>query len=73
MSKSDGMQEQIVELESAIAHLQHDYDQLNEMVVRQQAEIGELKRSIGRLEGELEQLAERPEKRDLLAERPPHY
>ena len=73
MSTPDGMQERIIELETAIAHIQHDFEQLNEMVVRQQTELADLRRLIGRLEGELERFSEGPEKRDPLSERPPHY
>jgi SlyX protein len=73
MSSANRADDRIVELESAIAHLQHDFDQLNEMFLKQQAELNDLKRLLGRLEGEISQLAEVPEKRDPLAERPPHY
>lgn len=67
------MQSRIVELESLVAHVQHDFDQINSVVVEQQRQIDELKRLMGRLEGRVEELAEAPETRDSLEERPPHY
>ena len=73
MSTSEPTPERIVELESLVAHLEHEFDQLNSVVLRQQREIDNLKRTLSKLEARLDEQADGPEVRDPLQERPPHY
>lgn len=69
-AKSD--RERIVEAEMALAHLQHDYDALNEVVLEQQKTIEGLSRKLQKLESKVDASSD-PEVRDAEAERPPHY
>jgi SlyX protein len=69
-SKSD--RERILEAEMALAHLQHDYDSLNEVVLQQQKTIEQLSRKIQKLESKVDASSD-PEVRDAESERPPHY
>ncbi|MEX2287386.1 MAG: SlyX family protein [Planctomycetaceae bacterium] len=73
MSSSDSVNQRVIELETVIAHLQHAFDQLNQVVLRQQAELDDLRQLLGRFEARLTEVAEGPEKRDAAQERPPHY
>ena len=70
---SDPLSNRVIELETAIAHLEHTLDQLGAVVLRQQSELDELKQQLGRFEARLGEIAQGPEKRDPLEERPPHY
>lgn len=65
--------ERIVELESQIAHLQHDLDQLGSVVYEQRKLIEQLQGEQQKLAQRLEELQEGPEQRDPESERPPHY
>lgn len=73
MSNAPSADDRIVELESVVAHLQHDLDQFNSVILRQQAEIDGIKQMLSRLETRVEQSDSAPEVRDLEQERPPHY
>ena len=73
MSDEKPNTQRIVELESVVAHLQHDLESFNSVVLRQQAEIDELKQMLSNLETRLEQSEPLSEARDLEEERPPHY
>ncbi|HSG69247.1 MAG TPA: SlyX family protein [Planctomycetaceae bacterium] len=65
--------ERIVELESQIAHLQHDLDQLGSVVYEQRKLIEQLQGEQQKLAHRLEELQEGSEQRDPESERPPHY
>ncbi|HUG20086.1 MAG TPA: SlyX family protein [Planctomycetaceae bacterium] len=65
--------ERIVELESQIAHLQHDLDQLGSVVYEQRKLIEQLQGEQHKLAHRLEELQEGAEQRDPESERPPHY
>ena len=58
-------------MEAALAHTQHDLDQLNEALLAQKAQIDELRRQVEKLQSLVETLPEQPQ--DVEAERPPHY
>ena len=68
--KSD--KERIIETEMALAHLQHDYESLNEVVLEQQRAIEQLSVQLLKLQSKIDASTE-PEARDAEAERPPHY
>lgn len=61
-------------LESALAHQQHEFEQLNEVVIQQGASIDKLARSITLLETTVQDVRQRlPEDQDASEEKPPHY
>jgi len=71
--KPDDAAERLVQFESSIAHLQHDFDQINEVVLRQQRELDDLKQLLEKLLARMDKADAEPEVRDIEAERPPHY
>ncbi len=73
MSTESTADERILNLESVVAHLQHDLDQLNTVILQQQSEIDGLNETLTRLQSRLEQADARPEERSVEDERPPHY
>lgn len=70
--ESKSHSDRIVDAEMALAHLQHDYDALNEVVFQQQKAIESLTVKVQKLEAKLEANSD-PEIRDAEAEKPPHY
>jgi SlyX protein len=73
MADADRQVERLTELEMLVMHLQHDLEQMNEVVLRQQAEIDKLKTTISRLQEDLSGLAEDQDGAGPPLERPPHY
>lgn len=63
----------LTNVELLLTHLQHDLEQLSQVVYRQQAEIDSLRKELTQLDSRVVTLAEGPEIRDPLAEKPPHY
>ena len=72
MSNANPPHERLVDLESALAHLQYDFEQLHSVVLSQQSEIEQLKRDFQQLQDRLEH-AGPGAGHDPLDERPPHY
>ena len=66
-------QNRITKLESEIMHLDHKIDQLNDVILKQQAELDAINKKIQHLQANFERLDESPEERDPAEERPPHY
>ena len=66
-------EERLVHIESAVAHLQHDYEQLHRVFLELQTELRGLHQLVLRLEHRVDRLQEEPEVRSPEAERPPHY
>lgn len=66
---------QIANLETAVAHQQHAYDGLNQVVVEQAKAIELLRRKLAKLESTIGELRSQlpGEERDLVDEKPPHY
>lgn len=73
MNKEKEDSERINHLESAMAHLQNDYDKLNSVIIELHKEIRELLTQIERLDGRVTTLAEGPDVRNPEEEKPPHY
>ena len=73
MSEGKNQEERIHELESMIAHLQHDYDKLNSAMIDLDKVIREIHKRIDHLDGRVTNLSEGPENRTLEDEKPPHY
>lgn len=66
-------EERLVRIESALAHLQHDIDQLNKSLTEHFRRLQGFEDRFTRLEHEIEVLGEGPESRDPEGEKPPHY
>lgn len=65
--------DRLIQLETAVAHLQHDLEQLNQALVSLHVELKGSREQLARFETKLQQLAEPAETRDPGDERPPHY
>lgn len=73
MTSAENPDARVTELETLVTHLQHDLEQMSNVLLTQKGEIDALTRSVEKLERRLEVLEQPPEERDLLEERPPHY
>lgn len=65
--------DRLTNVELLLTHLQHDLEQLSQVVFRQQAELDVLRKELVLLDSRVVTLTEGPEVRDPLAEKPPHY
>ncbi len=65
--------DRVINVELLLTHLQHDFEQLSQVVFRQQAEIDTLKTEVAKLSTRIVTLADDPEARDPQDEKPPHY
>lgn len=73
MASADNLSDRVQSLEMMLMHMQHDVEQLNDVILSQQNEIRALRALVERFEGRLEQAIGDPEVRDIEAEKPPHY
>jgi SlyX protein len=72
MERIDSLSDRLVRVETTLMHLEHDFEQLHEVVLSQNRQVEDLRRSLERLQSLLDQ--EGPsEVRDPAAEKPPHY
>ncbi len=60
-------------VESLLMHLQHELEQMNQALLDQSEDLARLRKELKGLRGQMEQLSEPEEQRDLRLERPPHY
>lgn len=66
--------ERVTELEIQLAHLQRQYDQLNEVVTEQASLSDRMSRQIRELQEQVKELKTKPlAEGDPLDEKPPHY
>ncbi len=66
--------DRLTNVELLLTHLQHDLEQLSQVVFRQQAELDTLRKELILLDTRVVTLStEGPEVRDPQAEKPPHY
>ena len=72
-SELNDLATQMVELEHKLTFQQQAFDQLNGVVLEQNAEIERLRREIESLRRSLHGLSERGVGEDLPHEKPPHY
>ena len=73
-AENDRLRERVTQLETLLTHLQHDFQQLNEVVLQQQDRFTAIERQLVRLEQQLRTISEAPtEAIDPLDEKPPHY
>ncbi len=73
MSSVESLNERMLVLETAVAHLQHDVEQMHGVILAQNNEIQALRGLVEHFEGQLEEATKEPERRDPQEERPPHY
>ena len=65
--------DRLILLETAVAHLQHELEQMSQALVSLHVELKGSRDQMARFERKLLQLSEPPEMRDPVEERPPHY
>ncbi|HET6424821.1 MAG TPA: SlyX family protein [Planctomycetaceae bacterium] len=70
---SENTSERVVSLEMALAHLQHDFEQVHHVALELQLELRQLTLRLQRLEQRFDSMGEDPEIRSPESERPPHY
>ena len=73
MTTPDPTQDRLIRLELAVAHLQHDFEQLHQVALALQAELRTMSLALSRFDRRLMQLGDIPEERSPELERPPHY
>lgn len=66
-------QERLVRIESAMAHLQHDVELLNNSLTDHFRRLQNFEARFSRIEHDIEAMNEGPELRDPETEKPPHY
>ena len=69
----DAIESRLERIESALAHLQHDVDDLNSALTRYFGRLQELDSRFVRIEHELQTLNDPNERSEADSERPPHY
>jgi len=62
-----------IRMESLLAHLQQDIEQINKSLTYQMQRLQEIDQRFTRIERELELLSQPAENRDPRQEKPPHY
>lgn len=65
--------DRLIRLETAVAHLQHDFERLHGVSLELQAELRQLTVRLQHIEQRFERLGEPPEFRSPADERPPHW
>jgi len=63
----------IIRLEMAVAHLEHELEQMHAVLLSVQAELKGTREQISKLERRMIIASEPDQERDLPNERPPHY
>ncbi len=73
-TENDRLRERVTDLETLLTHVQHDFQQLNEVILQQQDRFTVIERQLVQLEQQLRTMADPPtEATDPLDEKPPHY
>lgn len=67
------MSDRLEAVESLVTHLERELAAMHDVLLAQQREIGELRRELGKTEARIDRIETGPEKRDPVAEKPPHY
>lgn len=73
MSDSNSMEDRLIRIETALAHLQHDIESLNASLSGHFRRLQGFEERFVRLEHELTTLGEGQEISDPDSEKPPHY
>ena len=72
-SADETTEERLVRIETAMANLQHDVEELNNSLTEHFRRLQNFEQRFTRIEHEMSTLAEGPDGRDAESERPPHY
>ena len=67
------LSEKVVGLETTLMHLQHEFEQLNSVVLQQQRELDAMKLKMKGLSEKVVELELPAEQNDPTDEKPPHY
>ena len=67
------IEDRLIRLETALAHTQHDLEQMHQALLSLHAELSSYRGEISRLERRVASMGEPPEIRDPGEEQPPHY
>jgi len=74
MPPTDLPSDRIIQIESALMHLAHDVEAMQQAIVSQQREVDTIRRALESLQAVWErEEGLTPETRDPAAEKPPHY
>lgn len=65
--------QRLIDLEMAVAHLEHELEQMHSVLLAVQSELATAREWISKLERRLQLASEPPEEREPSLERPPHY
>ena len=65
--------QRLINLESTVAHLEHELEQMHSVLLAVQAELKASREQLSKLQRRMTLAIESPEQRDPLDERPPHY
>ena len=72
-TSNDNSEMRLVRIETALAHLQHDIEALNESLTGHFQHLQKFEARFTRIEHEIEVLSDDGDVRDPEAEKPPHY
>lgn len=67
------LQKQWLAMQESLMHLQHDQQQMHEVLLAQQEEIGRLNANLAKVNGDMERLLAAEDSPSPEDEKPPHY
>jgi SlyX protein len=67
------LQQQWLKMQESLMHLQHDQQQMHEVLLAQQQEIGRLNANLAKVNGNMERLLSGEEMPTPEDDKPPHY
>ena len=67
------LRQQWLTMQETLMHIQHDQQQMHEVLLAQQEEIGRLTANLAKVNGDVEQLLNAEEAPSPADEKPPHY
>lgn len=67
------LQQQCLTMQETVMHLQHDQQQMHEVLLAQQEEIGRLNAMLAQVNGNMERLLAGEEMPTAEDDKPPHY
>ena len=67
------MKQQWLTMQETLMHIQHDQQQMNDVLLAQQEEIGRLNANLSKVNGDMERLLSAEEAPTLEDDKPPHY
>jgi uncharacterized coiled-coil protein SlyX len=67
------LQQQWLSMQETLMHLQHDQQQMHDVLLAQQEEIGRLNANLSKVNGDMERLLSAEETPTLEDDKPPHY